>query len=661
MPILRNLLGGFQKRGRKSLPMLTGRGTSADVTVDPERALQIAAVYSCVRLLSESAGMLPCALYRRTDQGRERVEDHPVRRLLTDAPNPDIDAGEFWRTIVAWMGIRGNAYAYVERNGAGIPIGLWPISPTSVEVKRADSGRLVYQAQVDGLEEWAPIREPGGLVRAENMLHYRAFGLGTEGLSPIGMARQQVGISFAAMSYIGGFFARDASPGGIVSVPGSLTDDQYERLTQQWRSLHEGFDKAHHLALLEGGAKWENTTLSPVDAAFLDTYKLTRADIAGIYGVPPHMIGDVDRSTSWGSGIEQQSLGYVIYSLMPYLSRLERATTAKLFATGDGQGVGGDEVYLKFNVNGLVRGDITARYAAYAQGRQWGWLSTNDIRRKEDEDPIGESGDVYLQPLNMVPAGSTTPPAQRARQVRALTAPTVAPSKELPVWTRRFREVFEEAFAGQADDIAAAYANEGTRSTRAVDEIVLDGVLELIARGQWDDEWLASALADLSTELSAEVGSVIAQALGGSWDARRALPYLLEQARGMATAIQATTAASVATTIAAAQAEGVEIPSAIRNMFGQMSQSRAAVLAAALVDATTNFARHEGARGAGAVTKTWITTSPDSRESHAQAHGQTVGIDEEFTIGDRTGRWPHDHTLGPDEVAGCECVLQFNL
>src|SRR5699024_7387748 len=130
-------------------------------------------------------------------------------------------------------------------------------------------------------------------------------------------------------------------PGGVVSVDGELTDTQYDRLTAQWRSLHEGFDKAHRLALLEGGAKWETTTLSPVDAAFLETYKLTRADIAGIYGVPPHMIGDVDRSTSWGSGIEQQSLGYVIYSLMSYLTRLEKATAAKLFPNGN--------EYLKFN------------------------------------------------------------------------------------------------------------------------------------------------------------------------------------------------------------------------------------------------------------------------------------------------------------------------
>ncbi|MFC3238193.1 phage portal protein, partial [Streptomyces nitrosporeus] len=266
------------------------------------------------------------------------------------------------------------------------------------------TGELVYQVTVDD-DDWAPVREEGGLVRAENLLHFRSFGVGgTEGLSPIGMARQSIGTGWAATSYIGSFFQRDASPGGTISVPGKLTDEQFDRLLRQWNDTHEGFDNSHRIGVMEGGAKWEKTTLSPADSQFLEVYKLTRAEIAGIYGVPPHMIGDVERSTSWGSGIEQQSLGYVIYSLMPWLTRLERTAQRLL---------GDPSFYLRFNPDALLRGDTPARFTAYAQAKQWGWMSTNEIRAKENEAPV-EGGDELLVPLNMQPLGSSAPPAQRA-------------------------------------------------------------------------------------------------------------------------------------------------------------------------------------------------------------------------------------------------------
>ncbi|WP_048574136.1 phage portal protein [Streptomyces leeuwenhoekii] len=641
MPLVRRLLGrrsGRQERGRTSLPPLTGSSTAADVRVTPERALQVAAVYSCIRLLAETGSMLPSGVFQRQGNSRVPYDEHPAAPLLTYRANPQLEAGEFWAQVLGWMLLRGNAAVYVERSGGGLPIGLWPISWTSVEPRRVEAtGELVYKVTLAD-DEWAPIRETDGLVRAENLLHFRSFGLGgVEGLSPIGMARQAVGTGFAATAYIGGFFARDASPGGIVSVPGKLNDAQYDRLTRQWRDLHEGFDKSHQLAVMEGGAKWEHTTLSPADAQFLEVYKLTRSEIAGIFGVPPHMIGDVERSTSWGSGIEQQSLGYVIYSLLPWLTRLER-TAARL--------LGDPDVYLKFNPDALLRGDITQRFTAYAQARQWGWMSVNEIRAKEDEAPV-EGGDEYLVPLNMVPAGSAAPPDQRALprrpQQRAETAES--PSlEELPAWVQRHHEQIAEFFAAQSERVVAAL---GLRPDATAEEIIDEAA---------ENEELTAILLQLARGLVAEVGAQTAATLGGAFAAEQTLAVLAAGAAATAANINATTVRELAHQFTVSNA-----PRDVLAMFGRMTEARAQQLARARVNYLSNFGAHEGAKQAGARTKTWRVWDPNPRPTHAEADGQTVALRDMFTIGTHQGRWPHDYLLGVDEIAGCTCRLQVNL
>lgn len=411
MPVVRRLLGGAEERQvSRRLPSVTAAGTAAGVSVTGERALQIGAVYSCVTLLAEAVAGLPVSMFdRRQDGTRVPIMSNPVLSLVKDQPNPVIDAAELWRTVMGWMLLRGNGYVYVQRNGSGQPIGLWPLSPNAVEPRRlkegARAGQLVYQVSVDD-EDWAPVSQRDGLVDQTGMLHFRAFGLGVEGLSPIGLARQSIGISFAAQQYMGGFYSRDASPGSHIEVPDELSDEAFTRLEAQWRSLHQGFNNAHRLAILEGGAKWASASLSPKDAEFIETQKFSRSEIASMYGVPPHMIGDTDKSTSWGTGIAEQGIGFVTYSLRRWTNRLERVTRRLLAEESTER--------FRWNVDGLMQGDLKARYEAYAQGRQWGWLSVNDIKAKEDEEPV-DGGDVYLQPLNMVPAGTTpTPAGQRS-------------------------------------------------------------------------------------------------------------------------------------------------------------------------------------------------------------------------------------------------------
>lgn len=642
MPMIRRLLGGRTERSRKSLPRLEGRSTSAGVSVTPERALQVAAVFSSVRLLAETGSMLPTGVFQKSGTTRLPAMEHPLAPLLTYQANPQLEAGEFWAQVLGWMLVRGNGGVYIERNNGGRAVGLWPVSWPSVEQRRIkDTGEPVWKIQLDD-DEWAPIREPDGLVRSENFLHFRSFGVGgAEGLSPIGMARQSVGTGYAANAYIGSFFARDASPGGIVSVPGTLKDAQYERLTRQWRDLHEGFDKAHQLAVMEAGAKWEKTTLSPADAQFLEVYKLTRAEIAGIFGVPPHMIGDVERSTSWGSGIEQQSLGYVIYSLLPWLTRLER-TANRLF--------GDPSVYLKFNPDALLRGDTAQRFAGYAQARQWGWMSVNEIRAKEDEAPV-PGGDDYLQPLNMVPAGSPAPTEQRAlpgRQTRAEDTAETPSVEELPSWITRHYEAIAAFFAEQGERVLAAL---GVTPDASAEDLI-----DLAA----DNEELTEILFQLARSLTAEVGAATAATLGGAFAVEETTAYLAAGAASTAANVNGTTIEKLRSTITL-KAAPAEVQQAARAMFDGMTESRARVLAQARVSQTASFASHEGAKQSGARTKTWRVWDANPRQSHQRADGQTVGIREDFTIGKRKGRWPHDHRLGVDEIAGCTCRLQFNL
>ena len=364
---------------------------------------------------------------------------------------------------------------------------------------------------------------------------------------------------------------------------------------------------------------------------------MTRADIAGIFGVPPHMIGDVERSTSWGSGIEQQSLGYVIYSLMPWLTRLERTVRQLL---------GDPNLYVKFDPDGLLRGDTTQRYSAYAQARQWGWMSVNDIRAKEDEEPV-DGGDQYLQPLNMVPAGETAPPAQRSmpgRQERAADSAESVAAEDLPAWVRRHEEAVTAFFAEQSDRVLAELGvNPGASVAEILDE----------AR---ENEDLTAVLLELARGLVAEVGASTAAALGGAFVVEETAAVLAAGAAATAANINATTVAALVTQFTVSNA-----PKDVLEMFERMTEARAKQLAMARVNYLSAFGAHEGAKHAGARTKTWRVWDPNPRASHAAADGQTVGIREDFTIGSHKGRWPHDYRLGVDEIAGCTCRLQFNL
>lgn len=400
--VLQWLWSGPQKRATLADPdaslmaALGGSGTASGVAVTADSALRLSAVSACVRLISESIASLPLNVYQRDAAGaRRRVTNVPQFRLLHDEPNQRMTSFVFRETLAAHVLLHGNAYAWILRTASGVPIEMLPIPAPSVRVGKTASGELVYNVSLDGVgfpvSQWDMVHVPG--------LAYD----GVTGMSPIRYAAESIGLGLAAERYGGSFFGNGSTPAGYISLPGKLSKEQASVMRQAWESVYgyQGGAGANRTAVLFEGGKFEKISIAPNEAQFIETRKFQVAEIARWYRVPPHMIGDLDRATF--SNIEHQALEFVTHTLRPWLVRFEQEFNRKLFPSSESGRP--SDMYCEFNVDGLLRGDISARGEYYTKGRQWGWLSANDIRRLENMEPI-EGGDDYLTPLNMQSAAS---------------------------------------------------------------------------------------------------------------------------------------------------------------------------------------------------------------------------------------------------------------
>jgi|SRR5262245_515972 len=369
---------------------LSSTDTAAGVTVTEESALAFSAVYGCVKRLAESIGSLPLPVYRRVGRGKTRDWNNPLYRLLHDQPNPEMTAKQYRQAVVTSMALWGNSYSFIERNLLGEVRGLWPLNPAQVEVDRNSQNQLIYV--------W---RHGKRVFSADDILHPRLFSLdGIVGLSPISQAREAVALGLAEQEYGARLFSNDARPGGVLEHPGRLDDEIHDRIKRSWEDAHRGLSQAHRIAILEEGMKWTQVGMPAKDAEFLASRKFSVIEVCRFYSMPPHMIQDLERSTN--NNIEHQGIEFVTYTLMPWTVEIEQEFTRKLAPNSN--------VFAEFMLQGLLRGDTKSRYDAYAVGRQWGWLSVNDIREFENMNPI-EGGDEYLVPMNMIPAGSDEAPA----------------------------------------------------------------------------------------------------------------------------------------------------------------------------------------------------------------------------------------------------------
>ena len=372
-------------------------GSTSGKLVTERSAMQMTAVYSCVRILSEAVAGLPLHLYRyKPDGGKEKAFDHSLYRLLHDEPNPEMSSFVFRETLMTHLLLWGNAYAQIIRNGKGEVIALYPLMPNKMRVDRDTNGKLYYE-YLHSTDEAGTMKNANVILTPYDVLHIPGLGFdGLVGYSPIAMAKNAIGMAIACEEYGAKFFANGAAPSGVLEHPGVIKDPQ--KVRDAWQSQFGGSANSNKVAVLEEGMKYTPISISPEQAQFLETRKFQINEIARIFRVPPHMVGDLEKSSF--SNIEQQSLEFVKYTLDPWVIRWEQSLSRALFTEEEKK-----KLFFKFNVEGLMRGDYQSRMNGYATARQNGWMSANDIRELENMDkiPAEQGGDLYLINGSMLP------------------------------------------------------------------------------------------------------------------------------------------------------------------------------------------------------------------------------------------------------------------
>jgi HK97 family phage portal protein len=375
-----------------------GGRTASGMKVSPETALRLTAVYACVKVISEAVMQLPLILYRRLDNGgKERATDHPLYGLLKNQPNADTTAAEWREVMQHHLLLRGNAYAPLIRDHRRDvhEIGV-PYHPDIVTIEELPAGRYRYIVRPDSGGSFA--------VNPDDMLHARALVVhGRLGLNPIAIERESLGVGLAAQNFAARFFANDAQPGGWIQHPSHFKDDEGRKAFKRaWQASQSGGNHGK-TAVLEYGMEYHTISMRLRDAEFLATRKYQNIDICRIFRVPPHLIMELDRATF--SNISSQGIEFVKFTLVPWLKRWEQKLNMMLLPVDS-------DLSFEFLVDGLERGDPDMRSTFYNRGVQDGWLTRNEVRARENLDPL-DGLDAPLQPLNMAPAGTGQPNGMR--------------------------------------------------------------------------------------------------------------------------------------------------------------------------------------------------------------------------------------------------------
>lgn len=402
-----------------------GRGamTNSGTKVDEISAMQFSAVWACVYVLAQSLAMLPLKVYRRLPDGsKELAFDHWAYPLLHSRPHPELTSYNWRQVAQGHVASWGNSYSQIVTDASGRVTEIWPLLPDRMRVIRSN-GRKFYKYDAN---------KDGNVVTMDAMevLHLPGFGYdGTVGYSVIGMHREAVGLGLSTEEFGARFFGEGTHPGAVLENVGKMSDEAFDRLKKQMSEKYAGLGKSHRLLVLEEGQKIAPIGIPPEDAQFLETRKFQKNEIASIFRVPPHMIGDLERATF--SNIEQQSIDFVNNTLQPWVTLWEQELTRQILTPVDIE----QGIFIEFQLSGLLRGDQKARYDSYQIGRQGGWLSANDIRTLENMNPI-DGGDEYLVPLNMAPASDLDDSNARAAAGAQLTTRSSVIAQE-----KRDREV----------------------------------------------------------------------------------------------------------------------------------------------------------------------------------------------------------------------------
>lgn len=384
-------------------------GTSGSgKSVTAQTAIQLSTVYACVRVVSETVASLPLGVYEATNDGNLKAGDHPLYHLLHDEPNSEMTSFVLREVMLAHLLLYGNSYSQIIRSGKNTVVGLYPLLPDHMDVDRDSKGNLTYTYTTsDGRTV---------VIKPQDILHIPGLGFdGIIGYSPIALEKNAIGLGIASEEYGSKFFSNGARPSGILTHPNTVKNPKAVR--ESWNSAYGGSSNSNRVAILEEGMTFTPLSIPNNEAQFLETRKFQVDEICRIFRVPPHLVGNLEHATF--SNIEHQSIDFAVHTIRPWLVRIEQSMNRALF-TDQEKG----RFYVQFNIDGLMRGDYKSRMEGYAIARQNGWMSANDIRALENQNPIPkeEGGDAYLVNGNMIPittamkAQTPAEPTQTAEQ-----------------------------------------------------------------------------------------------------------------------------------------------------------------------------------------------------------------------------------------------------
>mgnify|MGYP004642480317 FL=1 len=356
--------------------------------VNTQTAIQLSTVYACVRVISETVASLPLGVYEATEDGSQKATDHPLYFLLHDEPNSEMTSFVLREVMLAHLLLYGNSYCQILRSGRNQITGLYPLLPDHMEVDRDKNGMLTYTYSTSTGQRV--------IMAPEEVLHIPGLGFdGVMGYSPIALERNAIGLGIASEEYGSKFFSNGARPSGILTHPNTVKNPAV--LRESWNSIYGGSGNANRVAILEEDMRFEPIAIPNNEAQFLETRKFQVDEICRIFRVPPHLVGDLEHATF--SNIEHQSIDFAVHTIRPWLVRIEQSMNRALFSDEEK-----GRFYVQFNIDGLMRGDYKSRMEGYAIARQNGWMSANDIRALENQNPIPteEGGDAYLVNGNMI-------------------------------------------------------------------------------------------------------------------------------------------------------------------------------------------------------------------------------------------------------------------
>ncbi len=637
---------------------MVGARTASGMVVTPDTALQSTAVFGCVRILAESIASLPLVVYRRTPAGKERATDFSLYGLLHDLPNPEMTSFEMIEVMMGGLLLWGNAYCYLEMDAGGRVVEIWPLRPDRMTARREMDGELLYYYRL-------PDRTPGpktAVLRPDQVWHVRSFGLdGQMGISIIGMARQAIGLALATEEFGARFFSNDARPGIVLQHPGTMTDAAYTRLKESWSETYQGLSNAHKAAILEEGVRVEKIGIPPEEAQFLETRKFQVTEIARIFRVPPHMLADLERATF--SNIEHQSIEFVTHSLRPWIVRIEKSILRCLLLPNERA-----QYFARFSVDALLRGDIKARYDAYAVGRMYGWLSLNDILDMEDRNTIGPEGDMRLSPLNLVPleqmrnglrAASTDP-----REERRLLAGGVEERKARAVAARRrLAATYQRVISDTAGRLVKREAQDIHRQAKK-----LLGGRSLERFRDWLGEYYGRDHRPVVERQMLPVMLAYGELAAGeaanevAGEAPPVENFIRSYVEGYTGRHCGWAQGRIEARIRQAQADGEDVLTAVEDEVDAWQDGRAGEIGGEESVRLGNAVARAVFAGLGVMALRWYTFG-DPCDFCQQMDGQVVGIDGAFleaggAVGPDDHRLTVGHSIGhPPLHGGCQCMI----